>query len=265
MGKSLSISHKIAFAAMLLAFNVLATRLLGLAQPGPIFSFNRLGVTGAIVIYSSLLLGPLFGAVVGVAGDAIGWLLLGQWTGTFNVFLSVYYALIGILPYFLVKAFKGRLDSKVSVGVLFGTLAGLFALMMTFLWTNESLAMRIDSWNVNLLGARIFVSSLSSAFFFGLIAFLIVFGLKKKDKHIGKIYWCSLLIELLSIFLKPFCFYLYCLAFLGTDIEAAWHVSYSMLVMVSCLFAFADIILNVAFLRLMFWVGGKVIRNEQNG
>ena len=263
MGKSLSISHKIAFAAMLLAFNVLVTRLLGLAQPGPIFSFNRLGVSGAIVIYSSLFLGPLFGAIVGVAGDAIGWLLLGQWTGTFNVYLSIYFALIGILPYFLVKVFKSHLDSKVSIGLLFATLIALFAAMQIFLWTDGNLASRIDGWNVNLLGARTFVTSLSGAFFIGLFVFLILFGLKKRDKNIGKIYWCSLLVELLSIFFKPLCFYLYCLTFLGTNIEEAWHVSYSMLVMLSCLFAFADIILNVAFLRLLFWVGGKVIRDEQ--
>ena len=262
MGKSLSISHKIAFAAMLLAFNVLATRLLGLAQPAPIFSFNRLGVSGAITIFSSLFLGPLFGAIVGVAGDAIGWLILGQWTGTFNVFLSVYYALIGILPYFLVKLFRNKLDSKVSIGLLFAFLAGLFSLMMVFLWTDAGLAYRIEGWNVNLLGARIFVSALSGAFFAALLVFLILFGIKKKDQHIGKIYWCCLLVELLSIFFKPLCFYLYCLAFLGTDIESAWHVSYSMLVMLSCMFAFADIILNVFFLRLLMWVSGKVVHNE---
>ncbi len=262
MGKSLSISHKIAFAAMLLAFNVLATRLLGLAQPAPIFSFNRLGVSGAITIYASLFLGPLYGAVVGVAGDAIGWLILGQWTGTFNVFLSVYYALIGIVPYFLVKLFKERLDTKVSLGILFASLSGLFAAMLVFLWTNGNLAARIEGWNVNLLGARIFVTCLSAAFFIALLVFLALFGIKKKDQHIGKIYWCCLLIELLSIFFKPLCFYLYCLVFLGTNIEQAWHVSYSMLVMLSCIFAFADIILNVVFLRLLLWVSGKVVHNE---
>ena len=262
MGKSLSISHKIAFAAMLLAFNVLATRLLGLAQPAPIFSFNRLGVSGAITIYASLFLGPLFGAVVGVAGDAIGWLLLGQWTGTFNVFLSVYYALIGILPYFLVKLFKDKLDTKISLGILFVCLGGLFSAMMCFLWMNENLAFRIESWNVNLLGARILISVLSSVFFVTLIVFFILFEIRKKDQHIRKIYWCALLVELLSIFFKPLCFYLYCLVFLGTNIEEAWHVSYSMLVMLSCLFAFADIILNVTFLRLLLWVSGKVIHNE---
>lgn len=262
MRKSLSISHKIAFAAMLLAFNVITTRLLGLAQPAPIFSFNRLGVSSAITIFSSLFLGPLYGAVVGVAGDAIGWLILGQWTGTFNVFLSIYYALIGICPYFLMKLLGTRLDGKISLALLFATLSGLFIAMMCFLWLDQNLASRIESWNVNLLGARIFVSCLSGALFLALLAFLIVFLARRKTDGVGTAYWSCLLVEVLAIFLKPFCFYLYCLAFLGTNIEVAWNVSYSMLVMLSCLFAFPDLIINIFFLRLLFWTSEKVVRKE---
>ena len=247
---------------MLLAFNVVATRLLGLAQPAPIFSFNRLGVSGAITIFASIFLGPLFGAVVGVGGDAIGWLILGQWTGAFNVFLSLYYALIGILPYFLVKLLGTHLDNKISIASLFACLSGLFVAMMCFLWLSPELASRINSWNVNLLGARIFVTSLAGVLFVLLLFFLILFTTKRKAEGVGTLYWSCLLVELLSIFFKPLCFYLYCLVFLGANIESAWHVSYSMLVMLSSLFAIPDIILNVFFLRLLFWVSGKVVHKE---
>ena len=260
MGKTLSISHKIAFAAMLLAFNILATRLLGFVQPAPIFSFNRLGISSAITIFSSIFLGPVFGCVVGVGGDALGWLLMGQWTGTFNVFLSVYYALIGIVPYFMVRLFGKKLESKSSIIILLGLLSVLFISMLSFLWLDNSLCYRIESWNVNLLGARIFVTCLCSVLFAALIAFLIIFKKRRKATEVGMIYWTCAAVELLAIFAKPLAFYLFCLVFLGTDIENAWHVSYSMLVMLSCVFAIPDLIINVIGLRLLFWSSKEVVR-----
>ena len=260
MGKTLSISHKIALAAMLLAFNILATRLLGFVQPAPIFSFNRLGISSAITIFSSVFLGPLFGCVVGVGGDALGWLLMGQWTGTFNVFLSVYYALIGILPYVMVRIFGKKLESNISIGILLGFLSVVFAAMLFFLWLDGNFANRIIGWNVNLLGARIFITSVSSVLFVALVTFLFIFKKRKKTTEVGMIYWTCAAVELLAIFAKPLAFYLFCLAFLDTDIETAWHVSYSMLVMLSCVFAIPDLIINVIGLRLLFWSSKEVVR-----
>ena len=93
--------QKIAYCGLLIGLNVLLTRLPGLAQVGPVFSFNRLGLGTAVTIFSSLLLGPFYGALVGVAGDAIGWVTMGQFTGTFNFFLSIYYAVLGVAPWLL--------------------------------------------------------------------------------------------------------------------------------------------------------------------
>lgn len=261
----MSRTRKIAYAAMLLSIYVLSVRLLGLLQPGPIFSFNRLGIGTAIIMFTSLLLGPFYGALVGVAGDALGWVILGQWTGAFNVFLSVYYAIVGILPWLLVR-FMGKLLRKKYSLLAFAIGFGLaFMVMAVLTWTPGVFDVCFARWNLDLMVCRTVITILAGVLALAtIVGVLLIHRKSREDVPMGEVAWVSFAVELVTIFLKPLAFYLYCLAFLGADIDTAWNISYGTLVLLSILFSFPDIFVNIAFLRLFLWIGRRTIPKESH-
>lgn len=263
MNEPLSRTRKVAYAAMLLGIYVVATRLLGLAQAGPMFSFNRLGIGIATVMFASLLLGPGYGALVGVAGDALGWVLLGQWTGAFNVFLSVYYAVIGVLPWLVQKVAGKALNAKYSVPAFTITYSLVFSAFLLFFWLSDAFDPSFVQWGFNVFWSKVFVTVLASVLFvLTLLALFLLFRKKRSGMEMGQVCWHCFIVEAVTMFLKPFAFYLYCLVFLGTNIETAWHISYSTLVLLSFLFSFADLFINIVTLRLFFWVHDVALPKE---
>ncbi len=256
----MSRTTKIAYAAMLLSIYVLSVRLIGLLQPGPIFSFNRLGIGIAIIMFGSVILGPFYGALIGVAGDALGWLILGQWTGAFNVFLSVYYAIIGVLPWVVVRLSGPLLKKKYSLLSFSIGLGAVWAVLAVLLWAPGIFDAGFARWNLDIRVCRIVVTALT-----GVLAALTIVGihfLQKKTRegvHMGEVAWISLVVELATIFLKPLAFYVYCLVFLGTDIAVAWNIDYGTLVLISILFAFPDLFINIGSLRLFLWIQKKAL------
>ena len=264
MGKNLTLTHKITLAAMLLAFNVVSTRLLGMAQAFPLFAFNRLSLATSLTMFSSILLGPLFGAIVGVGGDAIGWLIMGQWTGPFNIYISMYYALIGIIPYFIVRYFGKALDSDKSICPLFLIIALMAVAFIVLLWVLPGFTTRFEQLGIEELPCKIIFTAIICILSLAIILFLFYFQRKKNLQGLGSIYWTCLLVEGLTIVLKPVCFWLYCLTFLGTDLVGGFGVPFELLVLISLLFAFPDILINIFFLRLCFWVYGRALGSNRH-
>lgn len=251
MNTALSRTRKIAYAAMFIGIFVIVNRLLGLVQPAPIFSFNRLGISTPLILFASVFLGPGYGAIVGVAGDAIGWLLLGSWTGPFNVFLSIFYALLGILPW-LAHRFLGKvLEKKYSLVAFVATLSALFVGFLLVLWVSDWYDACFTRWTVEPLIGKSVITAVSALTFSLTVVGVIWLGRKTKiGLHMGEIAWLALIAEVVTVVLKPLAFYAYCWAFLGTDISTAWGVSYGLLVIIAIIFSFTDIFITIAFLRL---------------
>ena len=264
MNPTLSRTKRIAYSAMLIAFSVIVGRLLGLAQPGPIFAFNRLGVGISITMFASLFLGPFFGALVGVAGDALGWVILGQWTGAFNIYLSVFYALVGVLPWLMAKGLGRWMRTRYSIIAFCITFVLCFVAFSLVLWLTPVFEVGFTRWNLDPLACRIFITALFAPLVVATVVLIVLLQWKGRDGvNMGEIAWMSFAVEIVTIFLKPLAFYLYCLTFLGTNIETAWNISYSTLVLLSLVFSFADIIVNIGFLRLLLWVKGKTLVHEK--
>lgn len=260
MKQALSPTRKIAYAAMLIGVYVIASRLVGLAQPGPIFSFNRLGIGVATIIFASLFLGPVYGALVGIAGDALGWLLLGQWTGAFNIYISLFYGIIGVLPWLLQKVVGKLFGMRCSTIAFISVYTLVFSAFLLYFWISDAFDPSFVRWGLDVLWSKVFVTVLSAVLFaLTMVSLFFLYRKKREGVEMGKIAWHCFAVEVVTIFLKPLAFYLYCLTFLGTNIETAWNVSYGTLVLLSFLFSFADIFINIVVLRLFAWVSDAVL------
>ncbi len=156
--------RRLSLAAFLLVLDILAINLSSLFTVEGL-SFVRPSLSPAIVILSSLLTGPLYGAVVGGAGDALAILLRGA-AGTINPFITLVYVGLGALPYFLYKF--GRSLSKiahnpyflfVSMGLFVA--ASLLAINLPYLF--EGFDGRLLAWLKPVLSAVVTIIGFGSA------------------------------------------------------------------------------------------------------
>lgn len=132
MNRSLTSTQKITFTALLLVLDIIGTHIIRTPSLAG-FSFIRLSLGPAIVIYSSLFLGPFYGAVVGGCGDILGILLFQGLEGQINPLLTIVYTMLGILPYLLEKlAKKVRGIFNKPYAYYVGLAFMLFALVLLF-------------------------------------------------------------------------------------------------------------------------------------
>jgi hypothetical protein len=133
----LSPTQKLTFAAMLLALAVISTFVAkSISLPFlSSFPFLRFSLTPAIIIYTSITLGPVYGMVVGAAADVIP--AFGFSTGSYNFLITIVYALFGILPWVLEKLTRHFRSTLRKPYFFYGTLAViLIALAVIFYATD---------------------------------------------------------------------------------------------------------------------------------
>lgn len=133
----LSPTQKLTFAAMLLALAVISTFVAkSISLPFlSSFPFLRFSLTPAIIIYTSITLGPLYGMVVGAAADVIP--AFGFSTGSYNFLITIVYGLFGILPWALEKLTKRFRSGLRKPYAFYGALALIFiAIALIFYLTD---------------------------------------------------------------------------------------------------------------------------------
>ena len=87
------------FAALLTALSIIFGKLLKI----PIGNSLRISFESLPVLIASLMLGPFWGAGVGICADIIGCLVVGY---SINPFITLGCMTVGVLPYFFNKLFK---------------------------------------------------------------------------------------------------------------------------------------------------------------
>ena len=101
--------QKITISALLLALTIILTRMTPL-QNIPLIPWVRISLGPALIIFSSILCGPLYGAIVGAGSDILGIVLFPNALGYgINPLFTLVYGLLGILPwliYWLIKKIK---------------------------------------------------------------------------------------------------------------------------------------------------------------
>lgn len=240
----LSLTQKITFAAILLAFGIVSTMVFKMVPMGN-FSFLRFSLTPSIVIFSSLWLGPFFGAVVGVFSDLLPAFLLSQ--GAYNPFLSVAYALLGILPFYVFQFSKRAPKLFNNVYCVSFFFLFLFVLLLLAFYCNSSLDSAFGSdgvWLKPLILTIIFVSDV------GLI-FLLSFLEKKRwrnpianseEKNVMSLGVTCAISELVTMTIgKSLAFFLFFLINGGGSSPFSYWYLFSMLVIGTAPSTFLDV------------------------
>lgn len=136
----LSIVHKICLTGLLLALTIICTRLLSI-QNIPIIPFVRISFGPALIIFSSLLLGPLCGAIVGAGSDILGIVLFPNSLGYgINPFFTIVYGLLGIFPWVIYYFVKNIKNKKITAISMFSFMLALWVFILVFLMSHDQIS-----------------------------------------------------------------------------------------------------------------------------
>lgn len=128
---------KISLSGLILALVIIFTRFLSI-QNIPVIPFVRISIGPALIIFSSIFLGPLYGAVIGGASDILGILLVPNALGyAINPWFTLIYTVLGILPWCFFKLFKLIKNEKTSFIGVVAILAALYAFVLIYGLTQD--------------------------------------------------------------------------------------------------------------------------------
>lgn len=132
--------QKLVLSAMMIALCIVMTYVAKMIQPNG--GYLRFSLTPGLVIFSSLVVGPFYGALVGAASDLIPAIIFPQ--GTINFLITIAYALLGFFPSFLAKISAKTHSLFKKPYFLWGLFAFLFIGLSVILfasnWPGQSFA-----------------------------------------------------------------------------------------------------------------------------
>ena len=124
MNKSISLTSKICLAAIFMVLAVILQKVLAVNYI-PIIPFLRISLGGpAMIIFSSILLGPWFGLLVGAGSDILGYFIFDPKNNAFFPQITAIYALLGFASYFVFLFVKKLINEKV-IKIVLPTFVGL--------------------------------------------------------------------------------------------------------------------------------------------
>lgn len=167
------IIRKMTLSAMLIALGLILERVLMI----PIGEVNRIAFGSSAIILASLLVGPIFGAMVGASVDLLGFMI--NSVGTYTPYVTIGLAALGILPWLLKHAFKAINKIPGYYYLSYGLLFALFTYGVWFIYSREAYTFNMGGGNfvdvdLSTILVRIVLPIIALSIFFGFVYFMSV-------------------------------------------------------------------------------------------
>lgn len=250
INNGLSETRKIAYASIILALAIVFTVIAKLFSiPG--FPFLRFSLAPALLLFSSLTLGPLYGGLIGFLSDLIPAFIYP--TGAYNFLISFVYLLFGVLAYLLLLLVR-KFSKTFSIPYPFiAVLLFSFLLLVVIFYGTDWLD---SSFGEASYWAKPLVLALSFIVDMGLYLGVYFYGRKKGKESFSLLYRLSFIASfsdlLILDFLKALAFYLYYTYILAGGSFLGYGVYLSMIVVGTPINVFLMIFIN----SLMFFEPG---------
>ena len=195
MYKQLTLTSKICLAAVLMVLATICQKILAINYI-PVIPFLRISFGGpAIIIFSSILLGPWFGLLVGAGSDVLGYFIFDPKNNAFFPQITAIYAFLGFASFFVFLFVKKLLKENVIKFVTPSFIGLCFIAVVITIWIAPSLQLYgstyvLELWQKISITAGLFV--LTAALF----AFIFLYARKQKDVNVYKVSFSLLVIEI---------------------------------------------------------------------
>ena len=196
MSNKISMTAKICLAAIFMVLATICQKVLAINYI-PIIPFLRISLGGpAIIIFSSILLGPWFGLLVGAGSDILGYFIFDPKNNMFFPQITAIYALLGLSSYFIFWLIKKFIGEKV-IKIVFPIFVGLLlAAVLLVVWLVPTLHLYGSTYEL-VLWQKITITSVLVTLSAFLLVFIVLFARKNQTINIYKIAFSLLIIEIL--------------------------------------------------------------------
>ena len=233
MSRRFNSIEKITLAATLLAIAVVLGTITKTIRI-PHLSFLSFSFTPALLVFASLCLGPVYGAVVGGLSDLIPAFLYP--TGAYNFLLTIVFVLLGVFPWLLEKLTKRVRSFFPFSYVTCGLLAILFALECYFFYGTDLLNKRLSYYGEYAKVILLCLSAITDVACVVGLLFTERYYRKKKEylsslPTAGEISFLAFFLEItLLVLLKGLAYYFYFIVISSTSYSIDYWLIVSMMV-----------------------------------
>ena len=183
LGARLTAIQRICITGLFIAIVTILQKVLAVNYI-PVVPFLRISLGGpALIIFSSIFLGPLYGLIIGAASDVIGYFLLDPKMMGFLPQITAIYAVLGFVSFFifwLLKLIKNKTVMLIIEGSVF---AGLLVFTTLYLFLNDNLQLYSSSYQLE-LWQKILIPSVMLILLSFVFVFSILFDKKFKDEKL---------------------------------------------------------------------------------
>jgi len=222
--------QKICLAGLFMALAVILQKVVAINYI-PVLPFVRVSFCGpALIMFSSVLLGPVYGMLVGIASDLLGYLIFDPRTYPPFLQITAIYAVLGFFSYFVFSFVRSIKSRKVMLGIEIVSLSAIWVVSSLFLFLNNQVE----------LVFKIVVPIVSGLLFIGLILFSVLYKGKEDDPFISPLHIC---------FASFVCDFLFLLLF--GSLMKAWAFGFQIFVTIflcQAIVMFVNVMLDTVFM-----------------
>ena len=192
----LSLTSKICLAAIFIVLATICQKVVAINYIA-VIPFLRISFGGpAIIIFSSILLGPWFGLLVGLGSDVLGYFIFDPKSNAFFPQITAIYALLGFASFFIFLFVKKLIGEKVIKVVAPSFIVLALAAIVTVIWLAPSLKLYGTTYTLE-LWQKISITAGLVVLTTILIVFILLYARKNNDINVYQVSFSLLLIEIL--------------------------------------------------------------------
>ena len=187
-GYNLKTLEKVCISGMFIALTVILQKVIAINYI-PIMPFVRVSPGGpALIMFSSIFLGPIYGLAIGAGSDLLGYLIFDPKTFGFFPQITTIYALLGFVTYYVFFAVKLLKNEKLGLFVTSITLLLLAIASSLYFILNDSITLYSTTYNLETIH-KIMIPVIIFLLIGLLFAILFTFKKGKLDKDISLSIW----------------------------------------------------------------------------
>lgn len=199
---NLSVIQKICLSGLFIALVVILQKVVAINYLA-FAPFVRISFGGpALIIFASILLGPIYGALIGAASDLLGYLIFDPRMYPPYLQITAIYTLLGLASYFIFSFVFSIKNKKMLSIVEIITLAAIWIGVSLYVILSNQITLFSSTYDVPIL-SKVLIPSFLGAMFVGVILFSHLYTPKDENPYMSPLHICfaSFICDLLIIVL----------------------------------------------------------------
>ena len=171
---NIPVIQKICLTGLFIALSMILQKVVAINYIAA-FPFVRLSFGGpALIIFASVLLGPVYGALVGAGSDLLGYFAFDIKAYPLYPQITAIYLLLGAVAYFVFSFVTSIKNRKLILGIEIGALTAIWVAVSLFVILNNQITVMSTTHTISTL-IKVLVPVLSGLVFAGLVVFSLLY------------------------------------------------------------------------------------------